>query len=175
MTRPRDTQRSKVWRAEEEVAHSPLPGLPACATFADRVVGSLWWAARFPDHSPAPRWRPGYGARTAFFALIDGEPTITLPRRYRTKGVVLHELAHWVLDDLGVANHGPTFTRLVLDLTAEFVGPERVAALAASYQQHRVKIGAPAERDESGNLVYGAEELAVLADRYKRSTTMAMP
>ena len=63
--------------------------------------GTLWWEARFPRPRPrrVPGFRPGHGARQAFFREDDGGPTITLPRRYRTKGVVLHELVHWALAD----------------------------------------------------------------------------
>ena len=76
-----------------------FPGSPRARAFAERVVGSLWWAARFPDSGlgDVPRFRPGNGARQAFYREDPGGPTITLPRRYRTKGVVLHELVHWAL------------------------------------------------------------------------------
>lgn len=150
MPRPkRDTQRSRLYRAE-----TPLPGrrfatLAECAHYRDSVVGSLWWATAFPDPmldlAHAPRLRPGQGARSAFFRLeLDGEPTITLPRRYRTAGVILHELAHWALHRrFDIALHGPEFARVLLDLTGAFGGDERAARLAASYAEHRVKV-APA-------------------------------
>ena len=88
---PRDAQRSRVYLAETPLPSSPLPGLDASATFADRVVGTFWWQARFPEHTidTVPRLRPGNGARQAFFRVDPDGPTITLPRRYRTKGVVL--------------------------------------------------------------------------------------
>src|SRR6185295_7081142 len=67
--RPRDNQRARVYRAEWPMPASPLPGLDACAAFADRVVGTLWWHSRFPEHTidQVPRFRPGNGARQAFF------------------------------------------------------------------------------------------------------------
>jgi len=159
---PRDSQRSRVWRAEAEVPHSPLAGLPACAAFVDRVVGSLWWAARFPAHTlgGVPRLRPGNGARSAFYREDGGPgPTITLPRRFRTKGVVLHELGHWALAGTGVADHGPTFARLMVDATAESCGGDRAAALLAAYERHRVRVG-PAPTLAADRLVYGTEERA---------------
>src|ERR1700674_30526 len=116
---PRDTQRARVYRAELPLPSSPLPGLDACARFADRVVGTLWWQARFPHLTldRLPRLRPGNGARTAFFSDSERGPSITLPRRYRTKGIVLHELIHWALHDQpDLPSHGATFTRLVLDV-----------------------------------------------------------
>ena len=161
-SRARDFQRSRVYRAETPVPSSPLPGLAACSTFADRVVGTLWWQARFPDHTldRVPRFRPGNGARQAFFRVEDdGSHTITLPRRYRTKGIVLHELAHWALhEDPALPHHGRTFARLLLDATEEFCGPERAAVLAASYRAQRVKVGALPLPGPDGRLLYGWDE-----------------
>lgn len=161
--RPRDSQRARVYRAESAVPSSPLPGLPACAAFADRVVGSLWWTARFPTLGldGVPRLRPGNGARQAFYREDPDGPTITLPRRYRTKGVVLHELVHWALrDEPDLPNHGSTFTRILLDATAEFCGPERAARLAEAYRSERVRVGAPAQPGPDGRIGYGADERA---------------
>ncbi|MET0421667.1 MAG: hypothetical protein ABW073_08160, partial [Acidimicrobiia bacterium] len=144
---PRDAQRRRVYLAETPLPSSPLPGLDACATFVDRVVGTLWWNVRFPERhlGVVPRLRPGNGAKQAFYREEPTGPTITLPRRYRTKGVVLHELAHWALGlDSGLPAHGRTFARVLVDMTAEFINPERAQELAASYREQRVHVGKPA-------------------------------
>jgi hypothetical protein len=165
LRRPRDGQRARVYRAETPMPSSPLPGLDACSAFADRVVGTLWWHSRFPDHGldKMPRFRPGNGARQAFFREEDdGGFSITLPRRYRTKGIVLHELAHWALSGHHhLAHHGRAFTRLLLDATLEFCGPERAGALAASYEEHRVQVGHPPQLTVDGHLEYGWDERAL--------------
>jgi putative metallohydrolase (TIGR04338 family) len=143
------------------MASSPLPGLDACARFVDRVVGSLWWHLRFPDRDLAcvPRLRPGNGARQAFYREEETGPTITLPRRYRTKGVVLHELAHFALGlDSGLPHHGRTFARVLLDATEEFCGADRARALADSYRAHAVHIGRPPRPGPDGRLRYGWDE-----------------
>jgi putative metallohydrolase (TIGR04338 family) len=158
---PRDAQRRRVYLAETPLPSSPLPGLDACANFADRVVGTLWWQQRFTgrDLGSIPRFRPGNGARQAFYREEPGGPTITLPRRYRTKGVVLHELAHWALGlDCELPPHGRTFARVLLDATAEFCGEERAAELAASYREQRVHVGKPARCGLDGQLRYGFDE-----------------
>jgi hypothetical protein len=159
---PRDAQRRRLYLAETPLPSSPLPGLDACATFGDRVIGTLWWEARFPDRGLArvPRFRPGHGARQAFFVgEHDGGPSITLPRRYRTKGVVLHELVHWALaDEVDLPAHGRTFARLLLDATAEFCGADRAAALLASYREHGVHIGRPPRWGPDRRLHYGWDE-----------------
>jgi putative metallohydrolase (TIGR04338 family) len=159
--RPRDAQRRRVYLAETPLPASPLPGLDACARFADRVVGSFWWHERFPDRDLAgvPQLRPGNGARQAFFRIEESGPTITLPRRYRTKAVVLHELTHWALGiDAGLPHHGRTFARVLLDAVGEFCGPEHGATLAASYKEQRVHLARPARRGPDGRLHYGWDE-----------------
>ncbi|MET0276262.1 MAG: hypothetical protein ABW211_05390 [Acidimicrobiia bacterium] len=158
---PRDAQRRRVYLAETPLPSSPLPGLDACATFVDRVVGTLWWNVRFPERhlGVVPRLRPGNGAKQAFYREEPTGPTITLPRRYRTKGVVLHELAHWALGlDSGLPAHGRTFARVLVDMTAEFINPERAQELAASYREQRVHVGKPARVGPDGRLHYGWDE-----------------
>lgn len=158
---PRDSQRSRVYRAETPLGGRRLPTLPDCEAYVEHVVGSLWWVARFPQRDLAgiPRLRPGNGARQAFYREDPGRPTITLPRRYRTVGVVLHELVHWALADAhDLPNHGRTFTRILLDATTEFMGEGKRERLATAYSEQRVAVGAPARRSPSGEFDYAWEE-----------------
>jgi len=158
---PRDAQRRRLYLAETPLPTSPLPGLDACAAYADRVVGTLWWEARFPHRGlgRVPGFRPGHGARQAFFTTDERGTTITLPRRYRTKGVVLHELVHWALaDDLDLPTHGRTFARLLLDATEEFLGAERAEALMTSYREQRVHVSRPPRLGPDHRLHYGWDE-----------------
>jgi putative metallohydrolase (TIGR04338 family) len=160
-TPPRDSQRSRVYRAETPLGGRRLPELAHCRVFCDEVVGSLWWTARFPtrDLAGVPRLRPGNGARQAFYREDPGHPTITLPRRYRTTGVVLHELVHWVLSDAyDLPNHGRTFTRLLLEATDEFLGASARERLAQSYTEHAVKIGPPPRISPDGRYDYAWDE-----------------
>jgi putative metallohydrolase (TIGR04338 family) len=158
---PRDAQRRRVYLAESPMPSSPLPGLDACARFVDRVVGTLWWEQRFPDRhlGAVPRLRPGNGARQAFYREEPTGPTITLPRRYRTKGVVLHELVHWALGlESGLPAHGRTFARVLLDVTHEHCGAARAAELSSSYRLHRVNVGKAARTGPDGRVRYGWDE-----------------
>lgn len=158
---PRDAQRSRVYRAE-----SPLPGrqfreLGQCAAFADSVVGSMWWQVRFPwlGLDAVPRLRPGHGARQAFYRVDPDGPTITLPRRYRTSSVLLHELGHWALDDQAdLPHHGRTFTRWLLDATIAFDGDQRAGELRAAFASERVHVGKPARLGPDGVWHYGWDE-----------------
>jgi putative metallohydrolase (TIGR04338 family) len=150
-----------VYRAETPIGGRRLPALDDCAAFMDQVVGSLWWSDRFPGHGLAgvPRLRPGQGARQAFYREDPGHPTITLPRRYRTSGVVLHELAHWALRDAhDLPTHGRTFARLLLDVTTEFGGGNRAERLHESYAAHGVHVARPARRAPDGGWSYEWDE-----------------
>jgi len=158
---PRDAQRSRVYRTESPLAGRRFRELGQCAAFADAVVGSLWWQVRFPqlDLGDVPRLRPGHGARQAFYRVDPDGPTITLPRRYRTSSVVLHELGHWALDDQpDLPHHGRTFARLLLDGTAEFGGDERAEELRAAFAGERVHIGKPPRLGPDGIWHYGWDE-----------------
>ena len=124
----------RLYLAETPLPSSPLPGLDACARFVDRVVGLDVVARAVPRPRTSRSCRvsgPGNGARQAFYREEETGPTITLPRRYRTKGVVLHELVHFALGlDSGLPHHGRTFARVLLDATDEFCGAERARTLA---------------------------------------------
>jgi putative metallohydrolase (TIGR04338 family) len=161
MSPPRDSQRSRVYRAETPLGGRRLPHLDDCAGFADEVVGSMWWTARFPERDLArvPRLRPGNGARQAFYREDPTGPTITLPRRYRTAGVVLHELVHWVLaHEHDLPNHGRTFARVFLDACTEFMGDAKRELLAAGYTQHGVHVASPARISPTGVYDYTWDE-----------------
>lgn len=158
---PRDAQRIRVYRAETPLAGRRFAELEQCRAYCEQVVGSFWWLERFPEHHLAaiPTLRDGRGARQAFYREDPGHPTITLPRRYRTSGVILHELVHWVMrTDEDLPNHGRTFARLLLDLTGEFAGPVARDRLAAAYTEHAVKVGEPARRGPDGRWRYGIDE-----------------
>src|SRR4029450_8719449 len=101
-------------------------------------------AAPTPSASPAPS-----GGRRA-------SPTIPPPPPSRTKGVALHELAHWALfAQPDLPHHGGTFTRLLLDATTEFLGTERAELLAAAYRCQRVRVGRDPRVGPDGRLRYG--------------------
>lgn len=161
MTAPRDSQRSRVYTAESGLPDDRLGTLTACEAEMTRVVASDWWANRFPERrvDALPGLRPGNGARRAFYRDDNGAATITLPRRYRTRGVVLHELVHWALADaVDLADHGPAFTRVLVDATAEHAGPARAGALIRAFARQRVRVGREGRTDGDGRVRYGWDE-----------------
>ncbi len=165
----RDSQRLRLYRAEATLRGAKLPHLDHCRAFLAEVVADPWWRERFPRLGPAdvPDLRPGSGARRAFFRIElppphgTGRPSITLPRRYRTQHVVLHEMAHWALEGReDIAPHGPTFARLLLDLTEHVRGARAAQVLAEHYAEERVRVGAPARPGAGGWWCYGPDRPA---------------
>jgi len=162
----RDSQRLRLYRAEANLRGARLPHLDDCRAFLREVVADGWWRERFPGHGPPhlPDLRPGNGARRAFFRIElapphgTGRPSITLPRRYRTQHVVLHEMAHWALEGRDdIAPHGPTFARLLLDLTEHFRGARAATVLAEHYAEERVRVGPAPRPGADGWRTYGPD------------------
>ena len=84
---------------------------------------------------------------------------------------MLHELVHWALArEHELPYHGSTFTRVLLDATLEFGGPERAGLLLDAYEEQKVRVGKPPVASEHG-LRYGDDERVRLAKR--RSTQAA--
>ena len=143
-----DAQRRRVYLAETPLPSSPLPGLAACAGFVDQVVGSLWWHERFPerDLGAVPRLRPG-----------QRRPPGLLPRggrpgpRSRCRAATARRRSCSTSSRTGRSASTPVSLTTVAPSPAccstrstEFCGPERGAALAESYREHGVHVGAPA-------------------------------
>jgi len=167
--RPRDSQRSRVYRAEDAWAGrldaarrgAPLariggssvllPGerrfgaLEAAGGYAERVL-ALPEVVEAVGAVPPPAWRLRRGATAAHW-----EPPGTIAVPVPPHGepwalretVVLHELAHHVAAAGGRAvAHGPPFPALVLLLVAAALGEEAAFALRVDYGSERVEVGA---------------------------------
>lgn len=128
---PRDSQRSRIYRAEMRAFHGRyakgmrFESLPALQRFLERAVADPWFKARFGALS-AVEICDGRGIRHASSAY---EPdtrrcVFSFPRWARTKPVVLHELAHAAsFRRYGlVAAHGPEFAAVFLELVARHLG-----------------------------------------------------
>jgi hypothetical protein len=128
-TRPRDFQRSRVyrWEALHVFPHAGerLP-LAQCRVLVEQAY--RWFEAPGPD----PAWTPplvtdGRGRRHA----CGSRAAIKLPLWARTRAVVLHECAHGMAED----QHGPGFVAVYVLLLQRFAGLDHahlLATLAAS-------------------------------------------
>lgn len=140
--RPRDSQRSAVYTWERRLPGWPGDGLTLAG--CQQLVCRVWG-----EHlrSVAPRVTDGRGRRSACYAFSSHQ--IRLPRRARSRYVVLHEIAHGILGetDPGVADHGPEFARLYLSLLYRHAGVSlsRARSLAVHQRPRRVHFARLAE------------------------------
>lgn len=137
MSRPRDSQRSKVYKAQVEFEDA-LDGrnrgwtdIHAVRVGVEWMVGSRWWQTRFPHVKGVlvkdRRGRRYPGGAPPRYDFISPEGMITLPRACRRKTDVLHELAH-VVAPIDEAWHSPAFVSCYLALVDEYLG--KMEALA---------------------------------------------
>ena len=130
-SRARDSQRSRVYRAEEEAFGFCVAPLLSFSECVDQV--HLAFERYFPG-SQVPLVADGRGRRRAC-----GSPSrISIPRWSRRRWIVLHEIAHATIPP-GAAWHGPEFAGCYLRLVRRFMGAEAAARLRAAYKSHRVK------------------------------------
>ncbi|MDW8125400.1 MAG: hypothetical protein RMJ04_11560 [Geminicoccaceae bacterium] len=124
--RPRDHQRSRVYRFEEErifPGRDALMDLDACRALVDAVFR---WAEAGRVHEPdwaPPRVTDGRGRRHA----CGSRAVVKLPRWARTAPVVLHECAHGLAGD----GHGPRFVAAYVALLERFLGMDGAGLRAA--------------------------------------------
>lgn len=166
----RDSQRAKVYGAEDHVArlldsvaHSMVRTLDAYGStlilpdevkfghvgsiqgYVDDVLALTWVKETWPGAGPV-RVRERRGQTKAHYRL--GEIAIPPYRRGRAWAmreiVVLHELAHHLnhaANGYSVASHGPEFTATFVRLVQGVIGPEVGLLLAASLHEAGAKIG----------------------------------
>lgn len=163
----RDTQRSRVYAAEAQVARmiDARGGYPTIALFGSEVVapddrkfGDIdavqryvdsvlalnWVRARWPDSAGRPvAVRARRGSAKAHYERQTA--TIALPpfelggRWGLRELVVLHELAHHFVHE-SASHHGPEFVGHLLLLVAELIGPEAEFLLRTTYLENGVSI-----------------------------------
>jgi len=93
----------------------------------DRLVGSAWFARRWPHFGRATVQRRGHGAVWSLGVALDhagpeGRPTegVVLVAGPLRQPVVLHELAHLLVP--GGTGHGPDFAETLLTLVRAEMG-----------------------------------------------------
>ena len=132
--RPRDSQRARLYRAEDEVSPGRrLPTVEILQTHIDELVTSDWFAGRWGRRSFEVR--PGYGHRRA---TADRNGVLQMPRWSRTELVLLHEVAHCLTPERYAA-HGPEYAGVFLSLVRRRLSPAAAQALEDAFARHRVR------------------------------------
>jgi putative metallohydrolase (TIGR04338 family) len=154
----------KLYKAETNEYIGYVVEVPAstkqCKAYMEKVVSYEWFTARWRISTPsyvegnAPLVGDGRARRNACWDANSYE--IKLPQWARTEAVILHEMAHWIVDratvpredgqgfwrpqyDRDHAAHGIEFAAVFLELVRLQLGAEATKALKDGYKVKRVK------------------------------------
>lgn len=137
--RPRDTQKTHLYRAEwavrgenvSKLAQQHLGTIEGCQRYVDEVQAYAWFQRRWPKQKL--NVERGRGSNASPWAS-----RIRLAKWGQNEFVVLHELAH-ILTPTRYAWHGPEFAGVLLFLVERMMGKEYAQKLRAAYKNHRVR------------------------------------
>ena len=146
--KPRDTQKHKIYAAENDLKRlSPkFENFEDCCKYVKKVCGSKWLLKKYEQRCRRMAWhtepfnisveegRSNAFARGSYYAN-----SISLPKWAQTELVALHEIAHVLVSHDRIAGHGPEFAKCFLDLVKHFMGKEMHATLKASFKKHKVR------------------------------------
>jgi putative metallohydrolase (TIGR04338 family) len=134
VTRPRDTQRARLYRAEGEVGTGRrLPTVEKMQAYVDALLAAEWFVGRWGERTVEVR--PGFGHRRA---TADEHGVLQMPKWARTELVLLHEVAH-CLTPVTVASHGPEYAGVLVALARRAMSPGTAQSLEDAFARHRVK------------------------------------
>lgn len=179
MSRPRDTQRQKVYDAERELfTHRPMwTDIEDAQRWLDEKLSSAYLRRKYGrfvkvdvTETPTTRTtteekrvtpitiRPGYGHTRATGNPYSRE--IQLPKWAREPIILLHETAHVLAPRVDAAWHGWQFCEVYLDLVRHVMGKQTADELKAAFKRHRVRFTEPRAKRELTE-----EQKQVLRDR----------
>jgi len=159
--RQRDSQRKKLYRAEDVAFYEPfIPGearksvfgrdglsVAEAQSFIDGILDSAWFRDEFQVSDRRDPLVEVVAGRANSSARAGGgiyTGRISAPAWARREWVLLHELAHIVTRTAWgpyVAAHGWLFANVYLRLVGRFLGLDAEAALVAAFDAGRVKYG----------------------------------
>jgi putative metallohydrolase (TIGR04338 family) len=168
LSRPRDAQRGRVYRAEDawaarlDVARRGAPlatvggsalllpselrfgTLAAAAAYAESVL-DLPAVVTLGGRLPVPELRPRRGQRSAHWEP-PGVIALPVPRHGEPwalrESVLLHELAHHVGESTGLTTgHSAPYPAVLLVLVQAALGEEAAFALRVAYGENNVEVG----------------------------------
>jgi len=134
MTRPRDNQRSRVYRWQSMLGAHNMPLFRTVDEVADWLK-PIWRAERGRyGHArmPMPEIHHGHWGQRQGIAYT-GQHRMSLPRWARQPWTILHEAAH-LLTPRDEA-HGPRFVGVLIGLAARHMGHDADALMAAADAQ----------------------------------------
>lgn len=152
-TRPRDSQRSKVYKSEDAIFRKSWPPrdpffpeaefrfetVEEVQAWVDGIQKSKWWAKQGYTKRKI-KVHPGRASSSAF--ANTAKMQIRMPYDWsRRKWVILHEMAHITADLLYEEDqrHGRGFCSVYLKLVERWIGVEEARALRKSFVEHNVR------------------------------------
>lgn len=149
---PRDSQRSRVYRAEQRVWGSTgrvFDTVDEMHVYVRAVERSPVWESlnRRNGSGPHRKVHVGDGRGAGYARAIARDWRIEVPGSLRNEWVVLHELSHLVTPER-YAGHGPEFTRNFLTLVEWVMGENAAESLRNSFERGRVAVAAPVSTAE---------------------------
>lgn len=174
--RPRDSQRSKLYQAENILSGCGLlfDTTGEIQAYVDHLVGLRWFQRRWPLSSIEVR--DGRGRTSACGAAYRRGGAycgyIKMPRWSRTEPVVLHEIAHCCARVDGLRNgaiyaaHGWQFARVLLELVRHRMGDDDWSTLRDSFRESHVRYKQPRRLSPAAR--------AAAAQRLKRGRQQAV-
>lgn len=133
--RVRDSQRSRLYKAEEVLGQKDLNevgSIADCQAWVDRLCGERWFQSRWGRREIEVRFK-SYGSATGYT-----NSHICLPPWSRNPRVMLHEIAH-VLTPSRYAAHGPEFAAMFVTLVELELGKEAARKLRDSFVANKVR------------------------------------
>lgn len=151
----RDSQRSKVYKAEDSLKELRLEfpklyerfeSMGSIQGYVDRITNSKWWgkyeAPDMGETNDTPLRNPkkvtvkdGRGLRRATAYRLHCEIQMPCWARYRL--LILHELTHILQSQR--PGHGRQFCRIFMDLVRRFAGKKESEALKQAFKNGKVK------------------------------------
>ena len=144
MSRDRDNQKEKVYRAERETFSewdedaATLVDLREAQAYSNKVTSSSLYR-----NLGGPSFVLVKDGRSRRRAGMVGPTTIALPKWARQEAMVIHELTHVLLHhiDRRAASHGPEFVLLFRRLVEDQLGEDMRQKYDKFAEQHHVRWG----------------------------------
>jgi len=169
MARPRDSQRSAVYRWEATIRRELVPydyrkellSLPSCRALVKKIA---------EDYDiKAPEVKDGRGTTTAY---AYGGWAVGFPRWARRPVTIIHEMAHIILYRRireSLSAHGREFASLVLDMYKRYLGIDHVKArkMAIVQKPRRVRFAKMVDIPKPIKKVYKLKPVVIAASKEK--------
>jgi putative metallohydrolase (TIGR04338 family) len=164
MGRPRDSQRSRLYKAEHIIRYSGrgFDSIDEIQEYTNKLLNSAWFKKRFT----AKRIFVAKGRHDTSAWANSHTREISMPTwTWGSEAVVLHEIAHILCDDKHgsdkVSGHGREYARILVELVDHCMGKDCGKVLRDSFKKHGVKYSLPRKPMTPEQRAAAVERMAV--------------